>query len=140
MQAQKLGEKIEIVHASSEAEIDAAFDRLRGIRASALLVQPDAFLINKRIVALAARDALPAMYQTRELVAAGGLMSYGSSLADMYRQMGVYAGKVLKGANPAEMPVLQPTKFEMAINLKIAKALGLTVPDKMLALADEVIE
>ena len=140
MQAQKLGEKIEIVHASSEAEIDAAFDRLRGIRASALLVQPDAFLINKRIVALAARDALPAMYQTRELVAAGGLMSYGSSLADMYRQMGVYTGKVLKGANPAEMPVLQPTKFEMAINLKIAKALGLTVPDKMLALADEVIE
>ena len=140
MQAQKLGEKIEIVHASSEAEIDAAFDRLRGIRASALLVQPDAFLINKRIVALAARDALPAMYQTLELVAAGGLMSYGSSLADMYRQMGVYAGKVLKGANPAEMPVLQPTKFEMAINLKIAKALGLTVPDKMLALADEVIE
>ena len=140
MQAQKLGEKIEIVHASSEAEIDAAFGRLRGIRASALLVQPDAFLINKRIVALAARDALPAMYQTRELVAAGGLMSYGSSLADMYRQMGVYAGKVLKGANPAEMPVLQPTKFEMAINLKIAKALGLTVPDKMLALADEVIE
>ena len=140
MQAQKLGEKIEIVHASSEAEIDAAFDRLRGIRASALLVQPDAFLINKRIVALAARDALPAMYQTRELVAAGGLMSYGSSLADMYRQMGVYAGKVLKGANPAEMPVLQPSKFEMAINLKIAKALGLTVPDKMLALADEVIE
>ena len=138
--AQKLGEKIEIVHASSEAEIDAAFDRLRGIRASALLVQPDAFLINKRIVALAARDALPAMYQTRELVAAGGLMSYGSSLADMYRQMGVYTGKVLKGANPAEMPVLQPTKFEMAINLKIAKALGLTVPDKMLALADEVIE
>ena len=85
--AQKLGEKIEIVHASSEAEIDAAFDTLRGMRANALLVQPDAFLINKRIVALAARDALPAMYQTRELVAAGGLMSYGSSFADMYRQM-----------------------------------------------------
>ena len=138
--AQKLGEKIEIVHASSEAEIDAAFDRLRGIRASALLVQPDAFLINKRIVALAARDALPAMYQTRELVAAGGLMSYGSSLADMYRQMGVYTGKVLKGANPAEMPVLQPTKFEMAINLKTAKALGLKPSDNLLSLADEVIE
>src|SRR5262249_1195216 len=107
--AQKLGKKVEVVHASSEAEIDAAFDTLRGLRASALLVQPDAFLINKRIVALAGRDALPTMYQTRELVAAGGLMSYGSSLADMYRQMGVYAGKVLKGANPAEMPVLQPT-------------------------------
>ena len=138
--AQKFGERIEIVHASSEAEIDAAFDTLRGIRASALLVQPDAFLINKRIVALAARDALPAMYQTRELVAAGGLMSYGSSLADMYRQMGVYAGKVLKGANPAEMPVLQPIKFEMAINLQTAKALGLNLSDNLLSLADEVIE
>jgi putative tryptophan/tyrosine transport system substrate-binding protein len=138
--AQKLGEKIEIVRASTEAEIDAAFDTLRGMRASALLVQLDAFLINKRIVALAARDALPAMYQTRELVAAGGLMSYGSSLADMYRQMGVYVGKVLGGANPAEMPVLQPTKFEMAINLKTAKALGLTVPPTLLVEASEVIE
>ena len=137
---QKLGEKIEIVHASSEAEIDAAFDTLRGMRASALLVQPDAFLINKRVVALAARDALPAMYQTRELVAAGGLMSYGSSLADMYRQMGVYAGKILNGANPAEMPVLQPIKFEMVINLKTAKALGLKLSDNLLSLADEVIE
>ena len=138
--AHKLGEKIEIVHASSEAEIDAAFGRLRGMRASALLVQPDTFLVNKRIVELAARDALPAMYQVRELVAAGGLISYGPSVADMYRQMGVYAGKVLKGANPAEMPVLQPTKFEMAINLKTAKALGLKLSDNLLSLADEVIE
>ena len=138
--AQKLGEKIEIVHASSEAEIDAAFDTLRGMQASALLVQGDAFLINERIVALAARDALPAMYQTRELVAAGGLMSYGSSLADMYRQMGVYTGKVLTGAKPAEMPVLQPIKFEMAINLQTAKALGLNLSDNLLSLADEVIE
>jgi putative ABC transport system substrate-binding protein len=138
--AQKLGEKIEIVHASSDAEIDAAFDTLRGIGASALLVQPDAFLVNKRIVALAAQNALPTLYQTRELIAAGGLMSYGSSLADMYRQMGVYAGKVLKGANPAELPVLQPVKFEMAINLKAAKALGLKVSDNLLSLADEVIE
>jgi putative ABC transport system substrate-binding protein len=138
--AQKLGTKIEIVHASSEAEIDAAFDTLRGMRASALLVQPDAFLINKRIVALAARDALPAMYQTRVLVAAGGLMSYGSSNEDLYRQMGVYAGKVLKGAKPAEMPVLRPIKFEMAINLQTAKALGLKLSDNLLSLADEVIE
>ena len=138
--AQKVGEKIEIIHASSEAEIDAGFDALRGMRASALLVQGDAFLINKRIVALAARDALPALYQVRELVVAGGLMSYGPSTADMYRQMGVYAGKVLKGAKPAEMPVLQPTKFEMAINLRTAKALGLTIPDKLLARANQVIE
>jgi len=138
--AQKFGEKMEIVHASSEAEIDAAFDTLRGIRASALLVQPDAFLINKKIVTLAARDALPVFYQSRELVVAGGLMSYGSSFADMYRQMGVYAGKVLKGANPAEMPVLQPVKFEMAINLRTAKALGLKISDNLLSLADEVIE
>lgn len=138
--AQKLGEKIEIVHASSEVEIDAAFEALRDMRASALLVQPDTFLINKRIVALAARDALPAMYQVRELVAVGGLISYGPSVADMYRQMGVYAGKVLKGTNPAEMPVLQPTKFEMAINLKTAKALGLKPSDNLLSLADEVIE
>src|SRR3954453_4628803 len=104
--AEKLGEKVEIISARNEAEIDAAFDALRGLGAKALLVQLDAFLINKRIVELADRDALPAMYQTRELVAAGGLMSYGSSLVDMWRQMGVYAGKVLKGAKPAELPVL----------------------------------
>ncbi len=138
--AQKIGEKIEIVHASSDAEIDAAFDTLRGTGAGALLVQLDAFLVNKRIVALAAQNALPALYQTRELIAAGGLMSYGSSLADMYRQMGVYTGKVLKGANPAELPVLQPVKFEMAINLKTAKTLGLKISDNLLSLADEVIE
>jgi putative ABC transport system substrate-binding protein len=138
--AEKLGEKVEIIPARNEAEIDAAFDTLRGVRARALLVQLDAFLINQRIVALAARDALPAIYQTRELVTAGGLMSYGSSLVDMWFQMGVYAGKVLKGANPAELPVLQPTKFELLINLKTANALGLKVPDKLLSLADEVIE
>jgi putative tryptophan/tyrosine transport system substrate-binding protein len=138
--AQKLGTKITVVHASSEAEIDAAFDTLRNVRAGALLVQPDAFLNNKRIVALAARDALPTMYQARELVAAGGLMSYGSSVADMYRQMGFYVGKVLKGAKPAEMPVLQPTKFEMVINQKTAKALGIKISDNLLSLADEVIE
>jgi putative ABC transport system substrate-binding protein len=138
--AQKRGEKIEIVHASSEAEIDAAFETLRGMRASALLVQPDAFLNNKRIVALAARDALPAMYQDRELVAAGGLMSYGTSIADLYHQMGLYAGKVLKGARPAELPVWQPIKFEMAINMQTAKALSLNLSNNLLSLADEVIE
>jgi putative ABC transport system substrate-binding protein len=138
--ARKLGQNIEIVRASTESEIDAAFDTLRAMQPGALLVQPDAFLINRRIVALAERDALPVMYQVRELVAAGGLMSYGSSFTDMYRQMGVYAGKVLKGAKPAEMPVLQPTKFEMAINLKTAKTLGLRLSDNLLSLADEVIE
>jgi putative ABC transport system substrate-binding protein len=138
--AHKFGENIEIVHASSEPDIDAAFDTLRAIRPGALLVQPDAFLINKRIVALAARDALPVMYQVRELVAAGGLMSYGPSGSDMYRQMGVYAGKVLKGAKPAEMPVLQPTKFELAINVKTVNALGLKLSDNLLSIADEVIE
>jgi putative ABC transport system substrate-binding protein len=97
--AQKLGEKIEIVHASSEAEIDTAFDTLRRMRVHALLVQPDAFLANKRIVAFAARDTLPAMYQSREPVAAGGLMSYGPSAAEMYRQMGVYAGKFSRVQN-----------------------------------------
>jgi putative ABC transport system substrate-binding protein len=138
--AQKLGEKIEIIHASSEAEIDAAFDTLRGKRVGALLAQPDAFLVNPRIVALAARDALPVMYQSRELVAAGGLMSYGPSVADMYRQMGVYAGRVLKGAKPADLPVMQPAKFELAVNMKTAKALGLTVSRDMQLIADEVIE
>jgi len=116
--AQKLGGKIEIVHASSEAEIDAAFDTLRGIRASALLVQPEAFLINKRIVALAARDALPAMYQTRELVAAGGLMSYGSSGADMYRRMGVYASKVLKGATRPSCRCCSPSNSKWRLICK----------------------
>jgi ABC-type uncharacterized transport system substrate-binding protein len=138
--AQKIGKKIEIVHASSDEEVDAAFDTLRDMRVNALLVQLDAFLVNKRIVALAARDALPTLYQTRELVAAGGLMSYGTSLVDMYRQMGVYVGKVLKGANPADMPVLEPVKFETVINLKTAKALGLGISDNLLSLADEVIE
>ena len=138
--AQKLGEKIEIVHASSEPEIDVAFDTLRRVRPSALLVQPDAFLVNKRIVALAARDSLPTMYQIRDLVVAGGLMSYGPNFADIYRQMGVYAGKVLKGEKPADLPVQLPTKFELVINLKTAKALGLEVPIGLSAAADEVID
>jgi len=140
--AQSLGDRIEIVHAGNEAELEAAFDLLRLKDARALLVESaDAFLNNNtRIVALAERNALPTMYQTRELVAAVGLMSYGSSLSDMYRQMGAYAGKILKGAKPAEMPVLQPTKFEMTINMRTAKALGLKPSNDLLSVADEVIE
>jgi hypothetical protein len=110
------------------------------MRPGALLVQPDAFLINKRIVALAERDALPVMYQSRDLVAGGGLMSYGPSLSDQWRQMGIYVGKVLKGTNPGGLPVLQPTKFELAINMKTAKALGLRLSNNLLSLADELIE
>jgi putative ABC transport system substrate-binding protein len=135
-----LGQRLEVVRASSESEIDAAFDTLDAMRPGALLLQPDAFLVNKRIIVLAERKVLPAMYQNRELVVAGGLMSYGPSVSDLYRQMGVYTGKVLNGANPAEMPVLQPTKFEMALNLKTARALGLKISDNLLSLADEVIE
>jgi putative tryptophan/tyrosine transport system substrate-binding protein len=138
--AQKLGQQIQIINASSDRDIEVAFDTLREIRPGALLVQPDAFLINKRIVALAARDALPAMYQSRDLVAMGGLMSYGPSLPDLYRQMGVYVGKVLGGTNPGELPIIQPTKFELAINMKTAKALGLHLSNNLLSLADELIE
>jgi putative tryptophan/tyrosine transport system substrate-binding protein len=139
--ARKFGRSMEIVHASSEAEIDAAFDNVRKMRAGAMLVQADAFLANNtRIVSLAARDAVPVMYSVRDPVATGGLMSYGTSNSDMYRQMGIYVGKVLNGVNPAAMPVLQPTKFELVINLKTANALGLKVSDDLLSLADEVIE
>jgi putative ABC transport system substrate-binding protein len=138
--AQKFGMKIEILHARTDAEIDAAFDTLRSKQANALLVQLDAFLVNKRIVALASRDALPTLYQARELIAAGGLMSYGTSLVDMYRQMGVYTGKVLKGDKPADMPVMEPIKFEMALNLKTANTLGLKISDTLLSIADHVIE
>jgi putative ABC transport system substrate-binding protein len=138
--ARKFERSMEILHASSEAEIDAAFDKVRDLRAGALLTQGDAFLNNKRIVSLAARDAVPAMYPNHDLVAGGGLMSYGPSLSEMYRQMGVYVGKILNGANPAELPVLQPTKFELVINLKTANALGLKVSDDLLSLTDEVIE
>jgi len=138
--AQILGLQVRILNASTEAEIDLAFEALSQRLAGALLVQPDAFLNSKRIVALAARHAVPTMYQVRDLTAAGGLISYGSNLADLYRQMGVYTGKILKGTHPAELPVLQPTRFELIINLKTAKTLGIEIPPNLLALADEVIE
>jgi putative ABC transport system substrate-binding protein len=138
--ASKLGQRIEVVRAGSDDEIDAAFNTIHEMHADAMLAQPDAFLVNKRLVELAAHYSVPAKYQVRDLVAAGGLMSYGPSFSDLYRQMGVYAGKVLNGANPAELPVLQPTKFELAINLKTANGLGLKVSSNLLSIADDEIE
>jgi putative ABC transport system substrate-binding protein len=140
--ARTLGQSITFVRARSEPEIDAAFATLGERRASALLVNTDPFFLARRdqFVSLAAHNGIPAIYAQREFVAAGGLMSYGADLADGYRQVGIYAGRILKGEKPADLPVVQPTKFEMAINLKTAKALGLDIPAKVLAIADEAIE
>ena len=140
--AQSLGLKFVVQKAGTEIEIDTAFADLVRQKTGAILVISDPFFASQRvqIAALAARYAMPAMFELREYAAAGGLMSYGPDLADGYRQGGVYAGKILKGAKPAELPVEQPTKLGLVINLKTAKALGLQIPDKLLALADEVIE
>jgi putative ABC transport system substrate-binding protein len=140
--ARNIGQELVITVARDEAEIEKAFADFERRRPDALLVAGDPFFNARRdqIVALAARYAVPAIYEWRDFAVAGGLMSYGTQLPDLYRQQGSYAGRILKDAKPAELPVLQPTKFEFVINLKTAKALGLEIPDRLLALADEVIE
>jgi putative ABC transport system substrate-binding protein len=140
--APTIGLQIQILNATTIGEIDAAFATLARERLDALFVAPDAFFTSRRVqfATLAARDKIPAAYSNRDPVAAGGLMSYGTDLADMYRQVGVYTGSILKGAKPADLPVLQSSKFEFVINLQTARALGIEVPPGLLATADEVIE
>jgi putative ABC transport system substrate-binding protein len=137
-----IGLTIEVATARTEAEIDAAFATFAREKASALLVTDDPFFTVRReqVVALAARHRIPAIYYVREFAEAGGLISYGSSTNDNFRQAGVYVGRILNGTKPSELPVLQPTKFEMVLNLKTAKSLELTIPQSLLLRADEVIE
>jgi putative ABC transport system substrate-binding protein len=140
--AAAIGQQLEILAASTNREIDAAFASLVQKRADALLIGPDVFFTNRRVqlATLTVRHGIPAVYAFREFAEAGGLMSYGTSNTERDRQVGVYTGRILKGEKPADLPVLQPTKFELVINAQTARMLGLTVPDKLLVAADEVIE
>jgi putative ABC transport system substrate-binding protein len=140
--ARAKGVQLQVLKAGSESEIDAAFASLVQLHAGALVVAGDAFFASRRdqLAALASRHAVPAIYPLRQFAVAGGLISYGPSLIVIWRQTGIYAGKILKGANPADLPVQQPTTFELVVNLKTAQALGLTVPPSILSRTDEVIE
>jgi putative tryptophan/tyrosine transport system substrate-binding protein len=140
--ARTLGLRLLFQTVRSERELDAAFATIADQKAGALFVDGNPFFVSRRdqLIGLAARQMLPTMYFEREFAAAGGLMSYGTNFADAYRQAGIYIGRILKGTKPADLPILQPTKFDFVINLQTAKALGIEVPDKLLALADEVIE
>src|SRR3989440_1714330 len=140
--APTIGLQIQILNATTIGEIDAAFATFSRVRPDPLFVAPDAFFTDRRgqFAPLTARDKIPAAYSNRELVEAGGLMSYGTALADMFHQVGVYTGNILKGTQPADLPVLQSTKFEFVINLQTARALGIEVPSGLLSIADEVIE
>jgi putative tryptophan/tyrosine transport system substrate-binding protein len=139
---QKFGQRLVILKAGSESEIESAIDGIANKKASVLLVSADPLFLSRRdqLVALVTRHAIPSIYEWRQFAEAGGLMSYGIDLVDAYRQAGVYVGKILGGAKPGDLPVLQPAKFEFVINLRTAKALGVTVPNTMLVAADQVIE
>ena len=136
------GVQLHILKAGTESEIDAAFTALVQRQAGAIVVSSDPFFYGQReqLVALAARHTVPTIYEWRQFVVEGGLTSYGPSITAVNRQIGIYAGKILKGAKPADLPILQPTVFELVINMKTAKALGLTIPASILSRADEVIE
>jgi putative ABC transport system substrate-binding protein len=140
--ARTLGLQLHVLRASTDSELNSAFATLAQLRAGGLVISSDAFFYTRtaQLAALAARHAVPAIFGFREFPAAGGLMSYGSVAADAFRQVGIYTGRVLKGEKPADLPLVQSTKVQLVINLKTAKALGLTVPDKLISTADEVIE
>jgi ABC-type uncharacterized transport system substrate-binding protein len=137
-----IGRRVEVFSASTNAEIDTAFAALVQRRPDGLAVAPDLLFNNRRVqlVSLSTRHGVPTIYSIREFADIGGLMSYGSNFTDLFRQAGIYTGRILKGEQPADLPVMQPTKFELVINLQTAKLLGVAIPATLLALADEVIE